>query len=78
MKIAIIHPDFNTKGGAENVIYWLCEELSKKNDLEIVLFSVNFADMKEKFKNIKGLQVKEIYIPKVLSDFLFKEIFKKL
>ena len=68
MKIAIIHPDFNTKGGAENVIYWLCEELSKKNDLEIVLFSVNFADMKEKFKNIKGLQVKEIYIPKVLRN----------
>lgn len=30
MKIAIVHPSLKTKGGAENVVVWLAEELSKR------------------------------------------------
>lgn len=63
MKLAIIHPDFRTKGGAENVIFWLCQELSQKPDWEVTVFSVDFADWKDKFSNISGLRINTIKIP---------------
>lgn len=63
MKIAIIHPDFKTKGGAENVILWLCQELSQKPEWEITLFSIDFAEWKDKFLNIPGLKIKAINVP---------------
>ncbi len=63
MKIAIIHPDFKIKGGAENVIFWLCQELSKKPGWEVTVFSVDFAGWKDKFSNIPGLKISTINLP---------------
>jgi glycosyltransferase involved in cell wall biosynthesis len=63
MKLAIVHPDFKIKGGAENVIFWLCQELSQKPDWEVTIFSVDFVDWKDKFSNIPGLKISTINIP---------------
>lgn len=63
MKLAIVHPDFKIKGGAENVIFWLCQELSQKPGWEVTVFCADFAEWKDKFSNIPGLKIKTISIP---------------
>src|SRR3989339_246516 len=76
MKIAIVHTDFSVKGGAENVIFWLCEDLAEKRNHKVTLFCTDFKDWKEKFEKIKGLKLKVIQIPKYLIDSkFFKMIF---
>ncbi|MDD5491119.1 MAG: glycosyltransferase family 4 protein [bacterium] len=63
MKLAIVHPDFKIKGGAENVIFWLCQELSQKSGWEVTVFSVDFAEWKDKLSSISGLRIDTIDIP---------------
>lgn len=69
MKIAIVHPEFSIKGGAENVIFWLAEDLVKKPEWEVTLFSVDFAECKGRLLTIAGLRLEEIYVPKLLRKF---------
>jgi len=42
MNIAIVYPSLRTVGGAENVIIWLAESLSKKH--KVVLFTKEFSE----------------------------------
>lgn len=75
MKIAIIHPDFNVKGGAENVILWLCGDLVKKTGWEITVFSVDFSDCKSRLQNIAGLKIKKIYVPGIFNNSQIGRLF---
>lgn len=68
MKIAVIHPDFKIKGGAENIIYWLCEELAVKKGWDVTVFSVDFASCEYKLKNIYGVTIRTIYVPKIFRN----------
>lgn len=76
MKIAIIHPNFKIKGGAENIVLWLCEELSKNPNFKVTIFSTDFAEWEKKFRNISDVSVKKIPIPVVFQySKLFTLIF---
>ncbi|MGH2399836.1 MAG: glycosyltransferase family 4 protein, partial [bacterium] len=41
MKIAIVHPSLATKGGAENVVVWLAEELARR-DHAVTVFTTDY------------------------------------
>ncbi|MDO8734847.1 MAG: glycosyltransferase [Elusimicrobiota bacterium] len=75
MKIAIIHPDFNIKGGAENVILWLCEDLVKKPGWEITVFSGDFSGCESRLQNIAGLKIKKIYVPGIFKNSQIGRLF---
>lgn len=67
MKLAIVHPDFCIKGGAENVIFWLVEDLTKDSNWDVTIVSVDFGDAKSRLAKVPGLKMKEIGIPKGLA-----------
>jgi len=69
MKIAVIHPNFNTKGGAENVVYWLCEDLATAYGLKLTVFSLDFGKYEDRFKAIKGLGIDKIPVPGLFRRF---------
>lgn len=63
MKLAIVHPDFNTKGGAENIIFWLCEECAGTLGWEITVFSADFGAAGKRLSEHRGVKLKEISVP---------------
>lgn len=60
-KIAIIHPSFLNKGGAENVVIWLADSLSKKN-YDVVIYTSDFDESFFGKKSEKKYQIKELKV----------------
>ena len=82
MKIAVVHPHFRTRAGAENVVYWLCEDLATKYGMKITLFSLDFGAYESRFKGIRDLELKKIFVPRLFQrlnvlTWIFAVIFLK-
>jgi glycosyltransferase involved in cell wall biosynthesis len=67
MKIAVVHPHFRTRAGAENVVYWLCEDLATKHGMKITVFSLDFGAYESRFKSIPDLELKKILVPRLFQ-----------
>ena len=67
MKIAVVHPHFRTRAGAENVVCWLCEDLATKHGMKITVFSLDFGAYESRFKSIPDLELKKILVPRLFQ-----------
>ena len=67
MKIAVVHPHFRTRAGAENVVLWLCEDLATKYGLTVTVFSLDFGEYEKRFRDIQGLALEKISVPRLFQ-----------
>lgn len=69
-KIAIIHPTFNYKGGAENLILWTLEEFNKRG-IETTVFTRTIREDAPKY-------IKQKYVNISINPLIFRIEAKKL
>lgn len=61
MRIAMVHPCLVTRGGAENVVIWLAEELANRGH-EVTLFTSEYDDTYWGDKDKKGFAIEELKV----------------
>ena len=69
LRVAIVHPDFATKGGAEGIVLWLLQELGAEPDVEVTLFSADFGGWEDRLQASESISLELIPPVRGLSVF---------